>query len=134
MRILRRVDARDLITEALEAANRRDLDAVVALTDEEFEGIVPASMSAEPDRYVGHEGIRNYWLSFWEIVDELVIQPQEFDEVGEWTIARCHATGRGRTSGLPIDNYIAVACRLRDGRVYRFHAFPDLDEARSALA
>ena len=122
------------MTAALDAANRRDLDAVVALTDEQFEGVVPESMSAEPDSYVGHEGIRRYWQSFWEIVDDLVIAPEEFDDVGDWTVARCHATGRGRTSGIPIDNHIAVACLLRHGRVYRFHAFPDMDEARRALA
>src|SRR4051812_19996723 len=71
----------------LEAANRRDLDAVVALSDPEFVGEVPADMSVEPDVYVGHEGIRRYFESFWEIVDGLTMECDAFVQVGSWTIA-----------------------------------------------
>ena len=125
--------ARDVITAALDAASRRDLDAVVELTAEDFEGVVPSSMSAEPDVYRGHDGIRRYFESFWEIVDDLVFELVEFDEAGGWTIALAHARGHGRSSGLPIDNLVVIASEVRDGRVHRIHAYPDMDEARRAL-
>jgi len=128
------IDAREVITAALDAGSRHDLDAVVALTDEDFEGVVPSSMSAEPDVYLGHDGIRHYFESFWEIVDDLHFELVEFDEVNGWTIALAHARGSGRASGLPIDNFVVIASQVRGGRVHRMHAYPDMDEARRALA
>jgi ketosteroid isomerase-like protein len=127
------VDARELLTAALDAANRRDLDAIVALTAEDFEGVIPSTMSAEPDVYVGHDGIRRYFESFWDVVDDLRFELEQFDEAGGWTIAVSHATGTGRASGLPIDNVIAIACKGEGGRLRRLQAYPDIAEARRAI-
>ena len=127
------MDAGALLSALLDAAGRRDLDAVVALTDPEFEGVVPSSMSAEPDVYRGHAGVRHYFESFWEIVDDLRIDLEEFEEVQGWTIALGHARGSGRASGLPIDNRIAIACLARDGLLHRMQAYPDMDQARRSI-
>jgi len=115
----------------LEAANRRDLDAVVALSDPEFVGEVPADMSVEPDVYVGHEGIRRYFESFWEIVDGLTMECDAFVQVGSWTIASVRARSFGRGSGLPVDGLIALSAQSRDGRLTRICSHPDVDAARA---
>jgi ketosteroid isomerase-like protein len=128
------VNAHEVLTAAYDASNRRDLDAVVALADPQFEGVIPSSMSAEPDVYRGHEGIRHYFETFWEVVANLTITIEEFEDVPGWTLALCHATGQGRLSGLPVDNRIAVACQVRDGLIIRLDAHPDLEEARRSVS
>jgi ketosteroid isomerase-like protein len=128
------VNAREVLAAALDASNRGDLDGAVALTDPQFEGVVPSSMSAEPDAYKGHDGIRRYFESFWEVVENLTITIEEFEDVNGWTLALCKATGKGRLSGLPIDNKIVIAAQVRDGVLTRLDAHPDLDEARRAVS
>jgi ketosteroid isomerase-like protein len=115
----------------LEAANRRDLDAAAALVDPSFVGEVPSSMSVEPDVYEGHDGMRRYFESFWEIVDRLTFEFDAFEEVGSWTLASGHARSFGRGSGLPVDGAIALSAQSRDGKLTRLRAHPDLDEARA---
>ena len=127
------MDTPGLLSAVLQAANRRDLDAILALTDPEFEGTVPSSMSAEPDVYLGHEGVRRYFESFWEIVDGLNFQIEEFDQAGDWTIAQGYASGTGRASGLPIENRIALACLARGELLHRLDVYPDMDEARAGV-
>ena len=125
---------REVLAAALDASNRRDLDAAVALADPQFEGVVPSSMSAEPDVYKGHEGIRRYFESFWEVVDDLTITIDEFEDVAGWTLALCSATGRGRASGLPIDNKIVIASQVHAGLLTRLDAHPDMDTARGSVS
>ena len=120
-----------MLVALLEAANRRDLDAAVAYVDPGFIGEVPSDMSAEPDVYEGHDGLRRYFESFWDIVDGLTVEVEEFDQVGPWTLASAHARSFGRGSGLPVDGLIALSVQSRDGKLTRLRAHPDLDEARS---
>ena len=125
---------REVLAAALDAANRRDLDAAVALADPQFQGVVPGSMSAEPDVYKGHDGIRRYFETFWEVVDDLTITIEEFEDAADgWTLARCGATGKGRASGLPIDNKIVIAAKVQGALLLRLDAHPDIDEARRSV-
>ena len=51
---------RDALQAAVEAFASGDPERIVRHIDPEFEGVVPPSMSAEPDNYLGHEGVRRY--------------------------------------------------------------------------
>jgi hypothetical protein len=51
----------ELVRRAVDAFNRRDLDAFVALTDDDVE-VIPRSAALEGrDHYHGHDGVRR-WL------------------------------------------------------------------------
>jgi ketosteroid isomerase-like protein len=127
------VDTAGVLSGLLDASNRRDLDAAAALVAPQFEGVVPSTMSAEPDVYNGRDGLRRYFESFWEIVDDLTFVIDEIEVHGEWVLARARALGKGRSSGLPVDNHIALACTSSDGLLTNLHAYPDLEAARAAL-
>jgi SnoaL-like domain len=124
------VDTREVLIAVLEAANRHDLDAVVTFVDPAFVGEVPSDVSAEPDVYKGHDGIRRYFKSFWEIVEGLTLECDAFDRVGSWTIASVHARSVGRGSGLPVDGHIALSVLSRNDRLIRLRAHPGLEDAR----
>jgi ketosteroid isomerase-like protein len=125
------VETREVLVALLEAANRRDLDAASTFVDPAFVGEVPSDMSAEPDVYEGHDGLRRYFESFWEIVDGLTLECDAFDQVGSWTLAAVHARSLGRSSGLPVDGHIALSVQSRDDRLVRLRAHPDIDQARA---
>jgi ketosteroid isomerase-like protein len=122
---------RELLIALLEAASRRDLDAAVGFVDPAFVGEVPSDMSAEPDVYEGHDGIRRYFESFWDIVDGLTFECDAFDRVGPWTLVAVHARSFGRGSGLPVDGHVALSAQSREDRLTRIRAHPDLAEARA---
>jgi ketosteroid isomerase-like protein len=127
------VNPQEVIQASLDAANRDDLDAVAELVHDDFIGTVPASMSAEPDTYEGRPGIQRYFQLWHEIVDGLAITAERYEQAGDWTIAVCEVTGTGRSSGLPLQDEVAIATLLRDGLIFRMEAFPSAEEARAAV-
>jgi ketosteroid isomerase-like protein len=128
------VETRELLDVVFDAANRRDLDAIAAHVDPAFAGEVPSSMSAEPDVYEGEDGIRRYFESFWEIVDGLTFELEDIEEVGAWTIVSVHPHGVGRSSGLPIEDRIALTVQAQNGKLTRLRTHPGANEARAWVA
>jgi ketosteroid isomerase-like protein len=127
------VDNRELIVACLEAANRNEMDVAAALVHDDFVGVVPPSMSAEPDTYEGPDGLRRYFELFREIVDDVAFSITDFEDVGDWTIALGAASGTGNVSGLPLNLDVAIGTQVRDGKIFRMEAFPDLEHARREL-
>jgi hypothetical protein len=122
--------------EAVEAAVAAfasgDPEQIVVHIDPEFEGVVPPSMSAEPDSYLGHDGVRRYLDLFQEIVDDLHFEPRFVEVVEDWALVQLHVTGRGRTSGIPTELDAFAAVRMRDGKLLKMIGYPTLEEARAA--
>jgi ketosteroid isomerase-like protein len=110
------------------------MDVAAALVHDDFVGVVPPSMSAEPDTYEGPDGLRLYFELFRDIVDDLEFSITDFEDVGEWTIALGAAAGTGHVSGLRVTLDVAIGTQVRDGKIFRMEAFPDLEHARSELA
>jgi ketosteroid isomerase-like protein len=127
------VDQRAAVEAAIAAFASGDPDRIVNHIDPEFEGEVPASMSAEPDRYLGHEGVRRYFSTFEEAIEGLKFESAVVEQIGDWFIAELHATGKGRTSGIPVDLVAFATVLLRDGRLWKMSGHPSIEEARAAV-
>lgn len=110
------------------------IDAVTELLADDFVLVVPPSMSAEPDRYEGPEGARRYMDAFDGAVDDVRFRADELlrHEPG-CVLARVHLSGRGSSSGLPLDIQSAAIIRLGGGKVTGIEPHPDLTTAREAL-
>ena len=122
--------ALDALIAALEAA---DVDRIAPYVHPDFEGVVPASMSAEPDSYRGLEGVRRYFDLFRETVDDLAFRVHPVEQHGEWIVVETHITGTGRSSGVPVELRAAGTMQMRDGKLLRLEGHPTLEEARSSL-
>ena len=122
-----------IVRRMLDTLNEEGVEAALPFFDESFRGFVPPDMSAEPDEYAGHDGVRRYFDSFREIVDDLVFDAEELVEVGEDTVvARGLITGRGRESGIPIEMRIAMLMRLREGKLVVMDGYREWDDALAA--
>ena len=61
--------------------------AMVPLIHPEFEMETPPALAAEPQRYEGVEGFRRWWSSFLEVMDEVVLEPRGFHDIGPGQVA-----------------------------------------------
>jgi ketosteroid isomerase-like protein len=120
------------VEAAIEAFASGDPERVVRHIDPEFVGEVPASMSAEPDDYVGYDGVRRYFETFEEAIEGLRFESRRIEDDGDWFIAHLRISGRGRVSGLPVDLEAYAAVFMRDGKLLRMRGRPTLEEARAA--
>ena len=116
-----------------DALNEEGTEAALAWFAEDFHGVVPPELSAEPDSYDGHDGVRRYFDSFHEIVADLRFDAEELVDVAPDAVAaRGIITGSGRESGIPIEMPAPLLVRLRDGKVVGMEAYPTFDEAVAA--
>jgi ketosteroid isomerase-like protein len=98
----------------------------------EFEMTTPANLAAEPDTYRGPEGVRRYFDSFYDAMDEVRFEPREFREAGERVIAQSTVTARGRATGIEVKQRVVLVWTLRDEQVIRVEVYATLDEALEA--
>ena len=123
----------DVVRQMLDVLNSEGTEAALAWFADDFHGVVPPELSAEPDSYDGHDGVRHYFDSFQEIVDDLRFDAEELVDVGPGAVAaRGLITGRGRESGIPIEMRVPMLMRLRDGKVIGIAAYPEWDQAVEA--
>jgi ketosteroid isomerase-like protein len=109
----------DLVREALEAFQRRDLEAMLELVHPRFTFFAPTALIAPrpySDLYRGADGLRDYFRDVASVWDELHITPQEFRAGQEAIVAL--GTVNGRTRWGDVHRHpVAWACRFRDGRI-----------------
>jgi ketosteroid isomerase-like protein len=84
-----------------------------------------------PDPEVrGIEAMSRNWTGWLQVYDDLSIEGTAFYDEGDVVVAGQAFHGKGRASGIPIDE-IAGACifEIRDGKVVRFRGYTNLDDA-----
>jgi ketosteroid isomerase-like protein len=122
---------------ALEAYNRRDLDAVVIGCHPEFEW--------HPDRrwveaglmessYCGLEGYRRYVAATAEVFGgEVYVQPVELIDLGTRFVVLAEAPMRAQASGVPLTEPWALVATVENGQVISYHEYFDHAEALEAV-
>jgi len=119
-----------VVRKMFDTLNSEGTEAALEWFAEDFHGVVPPELSAEPDSYDGHDGVRRYFDSFHEIVADLRFDAEELIDVAPNAVAaRGLITGSGRESGIPINMPAPLLIRLRDGKVVGMEAYPTFEEA-----
>ena len=121
-----------IVRQMLDALNNEGTEAALKWFAEDFHGVVPPELSAEPDSYDGHDGVRRYFDSFHEIVADLRFDATELIDVAPNVVA-AHGliTGSGRESGIPINMPVPLLIRLRDGGYGEIYAKEGKESAQS---
>ena len=122
-----------LVRKMMDTLNDEGVEAALQWVAEDFHGVVPPELSAEPDTYDGHDGLRHYFDSFKEIVGDLRFDAEELVDVAPGVVAaRGLITGRGRESGIPVEMRVPGLYRIRDGKVTGIEAYPTWEDAMAA--
>lgn len=117
----------------LEAYARGGVDAVIEFIHPDFHGEVPPEVSAEPDSYDGHEGVRRYFDLFAEVIDDLAFEPYEFVEAGDRVMVVSRLSGVGKGSGVPVEMEAYNVAEVRGDKLAFMAAYGSRDAALEAL-
>jgi ketosteroid isomerase-like protein len=123
----------ELMRRAFEVYNEEGWEAMLPWMADDFTLTTPPGLAAEPDTYRGEEGMRRYWESFYDVMEEIRIEPTEFREVEDWVVAPFRLSARGRSTGIESGMDAVMAWRWRDGKANRALLFANLDEAMAAI-
>ena len=83
--------------------------------------VIPPELSAEPDTYRGHEGVRRYFAGFEGMLEDVRYEVFELIPEGDDSCSRTSASrGRGVSSGLEVDIGGRSSCtRSARGKIAR---------------
>jgi uncharacterized protein len=121
--IVRRVNA---------AFNSGDMERILALMHPDFETVVGPDLSPEPDTYRGHDGIRRYFDSFRDAMDQIRFDPMGFREDGASVIVALRLTAKGRSTGIHVEQQLGQVWTIRDGKALRVRSYGSYPEALTA--
>jgi uncharacterized protein len=116
----------------LEAFNSGDIERILEAADPDFEAVVPPELSAEPDSYHGHEGVRRYFATFADAMEDVRFELGRVWDAGDLLVVTMRMTVRGKQTGIPVEQRFAQTWGIRDGRALSVHTFPSLAQAFEA--
>jgi ketosteroid isomerase-like protein len=123
----------EVVRQVFDAFNSEDIDRILAFTHPDFEVVVPPELSAEPDTYRGHDGMRRYWESFRDVMEEIRFQPERLWDAGQVVVVAMHITAKGRQTAIPVELRIAGLWTIRERQAARVRVYPSLSEALRAV-
>ena len=122
----------ELVHQANDALNRRDLEALLGLADIEF---VPRILELEGGGpYRGHDGVRGWWESFLGVVPDFSTEVEEVQAFGATTVARARLRGHGVGSGATMDQTAWQVAEWREKKCVRWRTFENEADALEAAA
>jgi ketosteroid isomerase-like protein len=125
----------DLVRNAFERLPQKGYEALLPLVHPEFEMETPVGQAAEPQLYRGVDGMRRWWESFYEVMDEVRVEPVAYHDAGDgMVVVEVTLSARGQASGLETSQPACLLCTQRDGLLARIEFFGSADEALAAAA
>lgn len=121
----------DLAHRSIDAVNRRDLDAFLALMHEDVESV--SRIVAIEGGLHGHDGVRRWWENWFEAFPDYRFEVAATRDLGDLTLTSFRAVGRGGGSKLPLEDKAYLAIRWRDGAAVRWQVFNTEAEALEAV-
>jgi ketosteroid isomerase-like protein len=122
----------EIVKRAFEAFEQGGVEGLLEFIHEDFEGTTPPGLASEPDTYVGHEGVRRYFDSFYEAMDDIRWESHTFHEVGDRVVVEFTLYARGKSTGLEFGQPAVQVWTLRDGKGIGLELYPTLEEALAA--
>jgi SnoaL-like domain len=87
----------ELHQTAIDAWNRRDLEAFLALADPEIK-VEPLNVEMESAIYRGRDGLRRFWDDYLTVFPDFKVEIDEIRDLGRITVARVRLRGHGTES------------------------------------
>jgi ketosteroid isomerase-like protein len=122
----------ELVRAGFEALSEGDVEGLLPFIHPEFEVTTSPDLAAEPDTYRGHDGVRRYFDSFYDAMDEVRFEPRGFRDVGGRVIVPTTLCARGRTTGIETQQELVMVWSLREGQAIRVETYGTLNEALDA--
>jgi ketosteroid isomerase-like protein len=122
----------ELLRQGYEALHGGDLDAMLDLMDSQVE-IRDRPESPDAAVYRGHEGVLAALGVSVETFDELKLLAEEFVGRGDHVAVAIRLVGRGRGSGIPVEDRVVHLWKMRDGKAVALQVYTDMADALEAV-
>jgi ketosteroid isomerase-like protein len=116
---------------AVEAFNRRDLEALLEELDPEVEWY-PAVVGLGSEVYRGVEGIRELFADMGETIPDAFFEVTEIRDLGDRVLCFGRLRAHGSESGAPTEVPFNQLIHFRDGKATVLRTFLDPKEALEA--
>ncbi|MGH2978691.1 MAG: nuclear transport factor 2 family protein [Solirubrobacterales bacterium] len=120
------------VESSYEALNRRDIDATVAVLDDDALWVEHSELP-EAGSYQGVATIRSFLEHYLESWEELHQEIEDRDVRGHCVLLFIHLEARGKGSGIEVNSRYAHLWQLSEGRGTRVDAYYDREQALAAL-
>jgi ketosteroid isomerase-like protein len=122
----------ELVRSGIDAFNEQGVEGILPLIHPEFEATTPPELASEPDTYRGHEGVRRYFESFYDVMDEIRWEAHSIEEVNGKVIVDFTLHARGKTTGIDTELRAVQVWTVREGKAIRLELYPTREEALAA--
>jgi ketosteroid isomerase-like protein len=106
-------------------------EAMIAASHPDFEMHL-VGVGGEPVYYAGASGIREFFRDVAESWESFRFKATDLRDLGDRVLVLGHVRGRGRASGVEVDDRWAWIIALREGRAASLRGFLDQREALDA--
>jgi ketosteroid isomerase-like protein len=107
----------EIIRRGFETMQRDGWQTLFSMIDPEFELTTPADLAMEPDTYRGEAGLRRYFESFEDAMENIQIVPEgEFLGAGEKVFVPFRLSARGRETGIEATQHAFQVWTMRAGK------------------
>jgi ketosteroid isomerase-like protein len=119
---------------AIQAYNRRDIDAFLEEIDPEVEwhGALQALLESEATVYRGHEGVRQWVRDIDEALADIRLELPEIRDLGDRIVAIGRLLARGKASGAETESPFGCVVEWKNGKATRLLSFLSQAEALEA--
>jgi uncharacterized protein len=119
----------ELVRQAYAALGRGDVESFLEVVDPEAVWYWPRGM-ADAAVYRGKDEMRRGLETWTEPWTDFRLGPAEVLERGEEVLVIARYTGRGRVSGVELDERVAHLWEFRDGLAVQVRMFGDKEKAK----
>ena len=121
----------ELTRRAFQAFHDRDLDALLAMLDDDVEAFpILAEMEGG---YRGHDGIRRWWAGLLGTFPDFRAEVVEVRDLGDLTLAVLRMRGHGAESDTPVDAAAWHVSQFRRGKCIGWRVYTSEREALEAV-
>jgi ketosteroid isomerase-like protein len=132
---LRRLMVARAVGRSYAAANRRDFDLVLTVSDPAIYEYRPSVDLLPPDLesvFYGHDGYLELWRYWLEAFDDIRWDPEEILDFGDRLLVTTQQRGHGSGSGVAVSHQVFQLFTFRRGLVIRQEDFLDRSKALEA--
>ncbi len=123
----------ELVRRGFDDYARDGWEAMLPLLHPEFEAITPPELAMEPGTYRGEEGMRRYFQSFEEAMEDIrFLVDGELLDGGDRVFVPIRLTARGKETGIEVEQRMFMVWTVRGGKAIRLEAFASREEALKA--
>ena len=122
----------ELIQQACDAFNRRDLDGLLALCDPDVEFVSYLAQVEGGEPYRGLDGVRHWWERLLAVFPDFGLEVEQARDLGGRGIARFRTHARGVESAAPMEQTVWSVGEYHHGKIIGWHFFATEDEALEA--